>query len=211
MLADYTSSFPMMKTVVDLFSDNPGVIFEPFNEPHEISWEQWLVMSEKTLLYWRATIGYRGVIVADPQFWSWNFDPTYVAALLRYDGALLGTPNLLIANHRYPNGNGCFCGSELADWNSLVGSYISKFPIVGTEYGIADGIGPTEFAWGQGFLSYLKDQAIPQGYNGALMFVWNWVDVNTMTDPSTGALTAWGKAVVQSLAAPSASRGTSAG
>jgi len=202
VLTAYPSQLPMMRTVALMFRDNPGVIYEPFNEPHAISWDQWIVMSERTVQYWRATIGYRGVIIADTQFWSWSFDPNYVGALIRYDGALVGRPNLLIANHRYPNGNGCFCGSELASWDSLVGQYAHTFPLVGTEYGIADPIGPPELSWGQNFVTYLKDNAIPSGFNGALMFVWNWIDANTMTDPTTGKLTVWGTAVVDALAAP---------
>ena len=201
MLTEYSSGFSMMKQVVDMFAGNPGVIYEPYNEPHEISWDQWIVISEKMLHYWRATIGFRGVIMADTQYWSWNFDPSYVAALINYDAALLGKPNLLIANHRYPNGNTCFCGSERQSWDSLLGQYIGKFPLVGDEYGISDGIGPTELAWGQQLLSYLKDQAIPAGFNGALMFVWNWVDDNSMIDlTSAGKLTIWGSAIVDDLA-----------
>jgi len=128
VITEYSSAFPMMHAVALMFADNPGVIYEPFNEPHEISWDQWIVISEKMLQYWRATIGYRGVIIADTEGWSWAFDPTYVSALISYDGALLGQPNLLIANHRYPNGHVCFCGAERAWWNSLIGQYIGKFP-----------------------------------------------------------------------------------
>jgi hypothetical protein len=202
VLTQYSNWFPMMKLVALMFADNPGVIYEPFNEPHEISWSQWLVLSEKMLQFWRATIGYRGVIIADTQYWSWNFDPTYVGALINYDAALLGQPDLLIANHRYPNGNTCFCGSEVSNWNSLVGQYIGKFPLVGSEYGIDDLIGPTELSWGEQFLSYMENQAIPEGFNGAIMFVWSWVDPNTMTDLTTGKLTAWGQAVVNALGTP---------
>ena len=203
VITEYSSAFPMMHAVALMFADNPGVIYEPFNEPHEISWDQWIVISEKMLQYWRATLGYRGVIIADTEGWSWAFDPTYVSALISYDGALLGQPNLLIANHRYPNGHVCFCGAERAWWNSLIGQYIGKFPLIGSEYGIQDVVGPPELAWGQGLLTYLKDEAIPSGFNGALMFDWNWVvDSNTMTDPTTGKLTAWGTAVVDALATP---------
>ncbi|MFZ2056808.1 MAG: cellulase family glycosylhydrolase [Acidimicrobiales bacterium] len=200
VLRDYAHQYPMMKAVAHMFSDNPGVIYEPLGEPNRISWEQWVVMSEKMLRYCRATMGYRAVIIADTDDWSWNFDPTYVRALIRYDGALLGKPNLLIANHRYPNRNTCFCGGTLRTWNSLVGQYIDHFPFVGSEYGIFNGIGSVELSWGKDFLSYLKHTAIPSGFNGALMFVWNWVDPNTMTNPKTGKLTAWGAAIVASLA-----------
>ena len=59
-----------------------------------------------------------------------------------------------------------------------------------------------KLSWGKSFLTYLKDKAIPSGFNGALIFVWNWVDPNSMTDPTTGKLTAWGAAIVAAIAAP---------
>lgn len=201
VVSEYSDPFPMMKAVEETFADNPGVIYEPYNEPREITWAQSIVVSEKMLQYWRADIGYRGVLIADTQYWSWNFDPDYARALLNYDGALLGTPNLLIANHRYPNGNVCFCGAERATWDSLIGQYIGKFPLIGSEYGINDEIGPPELAWGQGFLTYLEDEAIPEGFNGAMMFVWNWAP-SAITDPTTGDLTAWGQMIVNTLNSP---------
>ena len=202
VLKEYPSQFPMMKAVAHLFRDNPDVVYEPFNEPNQINWDQWVVMSEKMVQYWRATIGYRGVIIADTKDYSFNFDPTYVGALIRYDGALLGKPNLLIANHRYPNRHTCFCGASFAGWESLVGQYIGRFPLLGSEYGIFNPIGPVELSWGESFLTYLKDKAIPMGFNGALIFVWNWVDPNTMTNLTTGKLTAWGKTAVRALGTP---------
>jgi len=201
VITEYSSAFSMMKAVEFTFAGNPGVIYEPLDEPHEISWSQWIAISERMLQYWRATIGYRGVIIADTEGWSWNFDPSYVNALISYDEALLGTPNLLIANHRYPNGNSCFCGAERATWDSVIGQYIGSFPLIGSEYGIEDVVGPPELAWGQDFVTYLKNNAIPSGFNGALMFVWNWINPNTMTDPATGKLTAWGTAIFDALSA----------
>ena len=209
VLREYPSQFPMMKAVALMFRSNPGVIYEPFNEPHQINWGQWVVMSEKMLQYWRATIGYRAVIIADTKDYSWNFNPSYVGALIRYDGALLGKPDLLIANHRYPNRHTCFCGPTFAGWDSVVGRYIGDFPLIGSEYGIFNPIGSVELSWGKSLLTYLKDEAIPSGFNGALMFTWNWVDPNTMTSPTTGKLTAWGAAVVDALGTPAS--GVSAG
>ncbi len=199
---DYTAEFPMMKAVVDRFSDDPRVIYEPFNEPNGISWDQWIVTFERVLLYWRGSLGYRGVIIADTPNWSWDFDPTYAAALIRYDRALLGSPNLMIANHRYPNGNQCFCGTDRSMWVSTVGQYADRYPLVGTEYGVSDGYGPPEVSWGPSFLTYLTDVSIPQGFNGGITFVWNWIDANSMTSPPGGAMTTWGASATHVLAAP---------
>jgi hypothetical protein len=198
VVTEYSTPFSMMKAVEFTFADNPGVIYEPYNEPREISWDQLIVISERMLQFWRGTIGYRGVLIADTQYWSWNFDPSYAAALLAYDRALLGRPDLLIANHRYPNGNTCFCGSERAAWNALVGQYIAKFPLLGSEYGDDDTIGPPELGWGQGFLTYLEDEAFSEGFNGAIIFVWNW-EPSAMVDSTTGDLTAWGQMVVDTI------------
>lgn len=199
LLADYKSQFPMMRTVATMFRHNNRVVYEPYNEPNGMTWDQWIVLMERTLSYWRADIGYRGLLIADTPMYSWDFEPVYVRRLLQYDAALLGHADLVVANHRYPNGSPCFCGAERASWVAKVGQYVRQFPILGTEYGIADGIGPAELGWARGFLSYLSSTAIPSGFNGAIGFVWNWVDADTMTDPVTHQLNAWGDVAVSEL------------
>ena len=155
VLTEYSIGFSMMKQVVDMFDANPGVIYEPFNEPHEISWSQWIVISEKMLQYWRATMvtgGHHGghpVLVVELR-------PVLCHGAHRLRRS---APRKAEPAHReppLPERQQLFLRIGEGELGSLLGQYIGKFPLVGHAYGISDGIGPTELAWGQQLLSSLK-------------------------------------------------------
>jgi hypothetical protein len=199
LLNTYESELPMMAVVAKLFSGMPNVIYEPYNEPNDISWTSWLPMIETTIKYWRTTIGYSGVLIIDTIDYSWIFSPTYATAVMNYDASILGRANLVFANHWYPNGDSCFCTDEQAQWMAIVGGYVRSFPILGTEYGISDGTGPTELSFGVEMLSYIANHSIPEGLNGAFVFAWNWIDPNAMTAGPRETLTPWGAAAARVL------------
>jgi hypothetical protein len=201
LVSRYQPLLAMMAKVASALASNPDVIYEPYNEPNGVSWVQWFALTKTMLTWWRRTIGYRGPLVVDTPVYSWAFDPAWAREVIALDASLDGRADVLIANHRYPNANTCFCGAELAAWGSLVGRYTRQFPIVGTEYGVDDGAGPPEVSWGRQLLAYLAADAVPAGFNGAVAFAFNWVDANAMVDPTTGALTAWGTAVREAFLA----------
>jgi hypothetical protein len=201
LLTEYPTQLEMMSTVAAALRSDPDVLYEPYNEPNGMSWAQWAGLVKTTLAYWRRTIGYSGPLILDTPDYSWAFEPSWASDVVADDAALLGRPNVLIANHRYPNQQTCFCGAEEAAWVSMVGRYTRQIPVIGTEYGVYDGTGPEQLQWGRQFLDYVSTDAGPGGLNGAVAFVWDWVDPDSMTD-TAGALTAWGKVVAAELLAP---------
>jgi hypothetical protein len=199
-LRDSSSAlFLMMSAVHRLFVHDPGVIYEPYNEPHGISWGEWLAMMVRTLHYWRHSLAYHGILIFDTIGYSWDLSPLYMQALLDAGRLLQNPPNLLFANHRYPNGATCFCGANRQTWTRSVEPYLHTFPVVGTEYGLYDGVGTPSVSWGRGFLRFIARRSIPNGLNGAIAFLWEWVDPNSMTNPTTHRLTRWGRVVVSEL------------
>ncbi|HLN07071.1 MAG TPA: hypothetical protein VK217_12385 [Acidimicrobiales bacterium] len=195
MPIEYQSQWTMMRTVAAMFRNDPYVVFEPYNEPNHITWAQWILIMKRTLDSWRGVLGYRGLLIIDTPQFSWGFEPAYVRRLQQYDAALLGRADLVIANHRYPDGSLCFCGTSEASWVTTVGQYSSRFPIVGTELGIYDGFGGVGLEWGRSFLAYLDSTAIPHGFNGSVIFVWSWVNADSIIERATGHFTAWGQVV----------------
>jgi hypothetical protein len=180
--AKYMTTFPMMTDIYRVIGADSAVTYEPFNEPNAISWDQWLPVAEATVKFWREQLGYHGVLWLDTTGYSWDFDPKYATQLLASDPKVDGTPQIVFANHRYANLNTCFCGSEKAGWIAAVGQYVSRYPIAGTEYGWWDGAGFTPMpSWNAQLYDYIVDTAVPAGYNGAAAFVWDWIDLNTMT------------------------------
>ncbi len=196
LLEDFHRLFPMMSAVYHLFRHDSNVLYEPYNEPHGITWGQWLAVMINTLAFWRKSLHYGGILILDTTGYSWDISPLYLRALLDAGTFLRSQPNLLFANHRYPNGATCFCGNNRLTWQRQVGRYLNTLPMLGSEYGIYDGQGPVSANWGRGFLANLARNDIPRGLNGAITFVWDWVDPNSMTNPATHQLTYWGRVVV---------------
>jgi len=192
---EYRGDFTMMSAVAHAFAGDPDVMYEPDNEPHGVTVAQWTDVMSATLREWRTKIGYKGVLVIDTPGYSWTFPPAAAAALEKLDGRLLGgRPELVFANHRYPNGAKCFCGAEAEAWQEAVGRWIWKFPILGGEYGSYTVGFPANRAWLGEIAAYLRRQ-VPKGLNGMIAFVWSWVDPNSLTHRNHLTLDSPGRAV----------------
>lgn len=199
-LEDYRDVFPMMRDVREALKGYPGVVFEPFNEPSEVTWEQWEPVMSDVVRFWREDLAYDGVLILDTIDYSWSFDPEVAQRMLDLDADLRdGEPAVMFANHRYANNSTCFCDEEKAQWEDAVGQYLDDFPIVGTEYGRWTGpdFVPQE-QWNEQFASHAADVAVPAGLNGYIAFVWDWVDENTMTEQD-GQLNAYGRLVADTV------------
>ena len=192
---------PAMKAVADLFRRDPSVLYEPMNEPNDVEWTTWRSVTARVVSYWRKVIGYRGPLVLDTSGYSWNFDPASADAIIALDKGLLGRADVVFANHRYANQNTCFCGPEKQAFVDTIEGVVGKYAILGTEYGAFNGANPPHLEWNAEFLDYLATTSIPAGLNGAVAFVWHWIDPNTIAQPGTATLTPWGQIVEQELLA----------
>jgi hypothetical protein len=156
---------------------------EPVTEPEVESWLDWSARTAELLKYWRATLGYRGIVIVDTPYWSWTFDPKWALRVTSTDASLLGSQSQVVfANGRYSNGSDQFFGQDKATWAADILQHVDEFAILGSEYGWANAPYPVSWKWNQQFFRYLAETAVPAGINGALAFVWHWVDDNTMTE-----------------------------
>jgi len=189
---EYRSEWPMVASVVKAVGADPDVIYEPYNEPNGISWSQWEQISEATLKFWRHDLRYRGVLVLDTIGYSSEFSPSAASTIEAADRSLLGGPSQVVfANHLYPLSLDCFCGQARSQWISGVGRWSAQFPILGSEYGIyIEGYRP-HLSWMDGLLPVLV-KAEGEGFNGVVLFVWNWADPNSLTSGGT-KLNAYGQ------------------
>jgi hypothetical protein len=200
-LTSYRQVFPMMRAVRERLGNDPGILYEPWNEPHDVTWEQWFPVMKDTLEFFREDLHYRGVLFLDTIKWSWAFNPGWAQRVQSVDAQLQGKSQLVFANHRYANDNTCFCGSEFESWQNRVGRYVLEFPIAGTEYGYWNGPGNgVQPEWYRQLMTYLAEVAVPQGLNGFVAFVWDWVDPNALVDDvATGNLTEHGRVTARFL------------
>ncbi len=192
----YEESFEFMGVVHERVGDEPNVMFEPMNEPREITWDEWIEATSATVRYWREDLGYEGVLVLDTIDWSWSFDPDAADELLELDAELLGQPNLLFAIHRYANDRTCFCDDEPAQWERNVGQYIDEYPIIVTEVGNVNEGFPPQPQWVEQYVDHLVTDGVDSGLNGVLAFTWRWQDQNTMTESDGVTLTPFGNQMI---------------
>lgn len=193
---DYRQDFPFMRSVVQALRRDPWVFYEPDNEPNGIATAAWRRVMSATVREWRGVLGYRGPLVLDTPGYSWTFPRRAVSSLQHLDASLLGGPSQLVfANHRYPDGAACFCGATKKAWLTTVGRWVSRYPILGTEYGAYVKGFPPNDRWLAEMVSYLRRRAVPKGDNGMIAFVWSWVDPSSLTRPNHVTLNASGRVV----------------
>jgi Cellulase (glycosyl hydrolase family 5) len=205
----YAYAFPMMTDVHNALkladgSDDPKVFYEPFNEPNNVSWDQWLPAMKATVAQFRQTEGYQGFLTIDTTTWSHDYSDTYMGELEAYDATLTssGQSNLAFARHDYCDDYGNnFTG---AAWIANTGASETAHVMYETEYGNYNGPGVQSDAWSAAITSYFKTDLFDRSnVAGADAFLFgNWYDANAMSsDPSGDTLTAWGSDVQNWLGA----------
>lgn len=127
MMAD-RNSITYWSQVAAKYQNNPWVMFELYNEPHDISWTQWL---SGDATYAGMQEMYAAVRAAGANNLclvgglNWAFDLSGVGA----GYAVQGT-NVAYATHPYD-----YAGKQLADWPAAFGYLVPTYPVVMTEFG----------------------------------------------------------------------------
>jgi hypothetical protein len=191
-----TEAFDMMAKVNALFKDNPAVIYEPFNEPNNVTWAQWTPSMKAAVSHWRS-IGYRGVLAINTIHWSHSYDDGRMSELEAHDAAqpgMNGTHQLMFCRHDYANE---FKDKkwDRAKWIADNGGTSTKHVMEESEFGNYNGTPDTvSEQWTKDacafFASRFKDSP---NFAGAIPFLFGpWFDVNALTDGSNVKPTSWG-------------------
>jgi len=198
--AQYTGSLPMMQAIVNQQAANPHCMFEPWNEPNNVTWAQWSTVMNDTLDKYRTQWGYKGVLAIDTTGWSNNFDAPSMDALLTKDAGVTGTgaANLLYSHHRYANANTTFIASgDKAEFDNNIGQHLGVYPYMFTEIGFFNNQGQPQPQWNTELVAYMASPLVANGLNGFCAFVWNWVDPNNMVNANgqqgLTSLNQWGQ------------------
>ena len=205
----YAYAFPMMTDVHNALkradgSDDPNVFYEPFNEPNNVTWDQWLPAMTATVLQFRQTAGYQGLLVIDTTTWSHDYSDSYMGQLEAYDATLTAShqSNIAFARHDYTNDYGNnFTG---AAWIANTGGSETTHVMYETEFGNYNGPGLQSDAWSAAITSYFKTDLYDRSnLAGADAFLFgNWSDANAISsDPSGNTPTTWGNDVKNWLSA----------
>lgn len=149
------------------FKSDPWVIFELYNEPHDVSWADWLNGPGGMQKLYNAVrnAGADNMVIVNGLDWAYNLAGV-ISKQYRVNGV-----NIAYGTHPYN-----FDGKKPANWDSGFGNLVPEFPVIMTEFGqycandnyVADllayanrkGIHWTAWAWyvqGCGFPSVISD------------------------------------------------------
>ena len=147
------NSVPFWKEVSAAFANNPGVLFDLYNEPHDISWDVWrnggAVVDEtskandgQTLRYHTPGMqklldvcrgqGAKNVVIAGGLDWAYDLRGVtdgYALDDLKGNGVVYST-HIYPMKTWYTHGN-----TKSQDWNRLILPASEKYPVIVGEFG----------------------------------------------------------------------------
>jgi hypothetical protein len=121
------NSITFWKSVATRYKSNPWVMFELYNEPRDISWDQWRNGDSK----WAGmqemyaairSVGAEHTVIVGGLNWAFDLSGIATHALDGY--------NIAYATHPYD-----YDGKQIGDWPAAFGFAASKYPIIMTEFG----------------------------------------------------------------------------
>ena len=148
------------KDFAPVYANNPAVLFDLYNEPHDVTWDVWLnggmitdrpnrpglsakkyeaVGMQEMLDTVRAT-GAKNVIVAGGLEWAYDFNGILAGRQLKDPKG----NGVIYANHAYDNKQ-----QSVFTWIANMEEATAKFPVIVSEFGGAGGPNRRSGWWGQ--------------------------------------------------------------
>ncbi len=166
------NSVTFWKDVAATYKDHPAVIFDLYNEPHDVSWEIWQkggkvtekarrsdvgksyeAVGMQSLLDTVRAAGAKNVVVVGGLNWSYDLSGVL-------DGRQLSDPDgngVIYANHAYP-----FKGDTVERWIGKMEKATKTLPVIVSEFGSDSngGAGLTGEQWVRHVLQVLEDHEL---------------------------------------------------
>ncbi len=154
------NSLIFWKDFAAVFANNPAVLFDLYNEPHDVSWDVWLnggmitdrpnrpnmptkkyeAVGMQELLNTVRSTGAKNVIVAGGLDWAYDFNGILAGRELK-DPTGNG---VIYANHAYDNKQ-----ESVFTWITSMEEATAKFPVIISEFGGSGGPHRRTGWWGQ--------------------------------------------------------------
>jgi hypothetical protein len=148
------------KDFAPVYANHPAVLFDLYNEPHDVSWDVWLNggtikdrpnrpgMQAKTyeavgmqeMLDTVRAAGAKNVVIAGGLEWAYDFNGILENRQLKDAGG----NGVIYANHAYDNK-----GESVFTWIASMEEVTAKFPVIVSEFGGSGGPNRRRGWWGQ--------------------------------------------------------------
>ena len=157
-----TNSLAFWKDIAPVYKDNPAVLFDLYNEPAHVNWDQWfqggpmtetIEHTNTTLTYESVGLpalvkairstGAKNVIVAGGINWAYE-----VGGIL--DGRQLSDPTgngIVYAVHPYPHAYEGLGRETIPRWTARMEPFARKLPIIVSEFGSIESMWPFPKEW----------------------------------------------------------------
>eukprot|EP00026_Physarum_polycephalum_P008137 Phypoly_transcript_08215.p1 GENE.Phypoly_transcript_08215~~Phypoly_transcript_08215.p1 ORF type:complete len:140 (+),score=19.14 Phypoly_transcript_08215:449-868(+) len=122
------NSIAFWTQMANKYKDNHMVMFELYNEPHDISWDAWrngqgnIVGMQQLYNAVRAT-GANNIVMIGGL--NWAFDASGVL-----NGFAIHGNNIVYTSHPYD-----YPGKQPSDWDAAFGNLAATYPVILTEFG----------------------------------------------------------------------------
>jgi hypothetical protein len=184
-----------IRDVYQATASNSHVIWEPANEPNNISWSRWQTVTTDIVRFYRQ-LGYRGVLLLDTPGYSSSYSYDPMNSLVRLDKSLLSSISAQIAFARHDYATAWPKGWSPNDWLNKVGGKTNPFVVIESEFGNYNGPGTVNALWSQQVATYFGSGVHSPFLGGAIAFVWGpWTDSNAITTEDNQTPTPWGEDV----------------
>jgi hypothetical protein len=157
-----TNSVAFWKDIAPAYRDEPAVLFDLYNEPAHIQWDQWFrggLMTEVdektkvTLTYESVgmqalvdairSTGAKNVIVAGGISWAYEVDGILKGCQLSDPGG----NGIIYANHPYPHSYERIGRETIAQWVARMENFAQKLPLIILEFGSVERMWPFPKEW----------------------------------------------------------------
>jgi hypothetical protein len=156
------NSVVFWKDIAPIYRDNPAVLFDLYNEPARINWDQWYQggpmteTNEQTkvrlsyesvgmsaLLRAIRSTGAKNVVIAGGINWAYELEGILA-------GRQLADPDgngVVYAMHPYPHSYPGWDRETIAQWASRAEMFAAKLPVIVTEFGSIERMWPFPKSW----------------------------------------------------------------
>jgi hypothetical protein len=162
------NSIIFWKDIAPIYANNPAVIFDLYNEPHDVTWDVWLnggkindrpngpdlpvkeyeaVGMQEMLDAVRST-GAKNVVIAGGPAFAYDLDGILEGRQLNDAGG----NGVIYANHAYD-----YFGESIFTWIASMKEATAKFPVIISEFGWSGGPNRHREWWGNNPSSALND------------------------------------------------------
>ncbi len=154
------NSLIFWKDIASLYANNPSVLFDLYNEPHDVTWDVWLnggtvtsrpnrpgmqakkyeAVGMQEMLDTIRAAGAKNVIVAGGLDWAFDFNGILAGRQLKDPKG----NGVIYANHVYDNKS-----QSIFTWITNMEEATAKFPVIISEFGGSGGPNRRAGWWGQ--------------------------------------------------------------